>query len=66
MAVAVAESNLAWSPRPSTSLLGAMRLQSLSVRDLSSRGSWMMMPSMVGSELAWRIFCSRSAGDLAK
>lgn len=39
MAVAVAESNLAWSPRPSTSLLGAMRLQSLSVRDLSSSGS---------------------------
>lgn len=39
MAVAVAESNLALSPSPSTSLDGAMRLQRLSVRDLSSRGS---------------------------
>ena len=39
MAVAVAESNLACSPRPSTSFSGVMRLQSSSVRDLSVRGS---------------------------
>ena len=31
MAVAVAESNLAFCPRPSTSFSGAMRLQSASV-----------------------------------
>ncbi len=34
MAVAVAESNLACSPRPSTSLAGLMRLHRSSVRDL--------------------------------
>lgn len=44
MAVAVAESNLASAPRPSTSFSGAMRLQRESVWDLSARGSWMMMP----------------------
>ena len=39
MAVAVAESNLACSPRPSTSFAGAMRLQSWSVLVLSISGS---------------------------
>ena len=39
MAVAVAESNLAFMPRPSTSFDGAMRSQSSSVFDLSVRGS---------------------------
>lgn len=60
MAVAVAESNLACSPRPSTSFSGVMRLQSSSVRDLSVRGSWMMMPFMELSLFA-RIISSRSA-----
>ena len=39
MAVAVAESNLACAPKPSTSLFGLMRLQRSSVFDLSVRGS---------------------------
>ena len=52
MAVAVAESNLAFAPRPSTSLVGAMRLQSVSVSDLSISGSWMMMPWVELSALA--------------
>ena len=39
MAVAVAESNLAFVPRPSTSFSGLMRLQSSSVFDLSVSGS---------------------------
>ena len=60
MAVAVAESNLACSPRPSTSLAGLMRLHRSSVRDLSVRGSWMMMPLIVLSTFA-RIISSRSA-----
>jgi DNA-binding transcriptional ArsR family regulator len=58
-AVAVAESNLACSPRPSTSFSGVMRLQSSSVRDLSVRGSWIMMPFMELSLFA-RIISSRS------
>ena len=52
MAVAVAESNLAFVPRPSTSFSGAMRLQRSSVRDLSVRGSWMMIPVILGSLFA--------------
>ena len=52
MAVAVAESNFAFWPRPSTSFSGAMRLQSSSVLVLSFRGSWMIMPEIVGSALA--------------
>ncbi len=39
MAVAVAESNLEFAPRPSTSFSGAMRLQSSSVLVLSVNGS---------------------------
>ena len=60
MAVAVADSNLAFSPRPSTSFSGAMRLQSSSVCALSLRGSWMMMPLIDGSVFA-RMISSRSA-----
>ena len=62
MAVAVAESNLACSPRPSTSFAGEMRLQSSSVFDLSLRGSWMMMPLIELSAFA-RMISSRSAAS---
>lgn len=60
MAVAVAESNFAFCPRPSTSFSGAIRLQSSSVWDLLVRGSWMMMPLIEGSLFA-RMIASRSA-----
>ncbi len=63
MAVAVAESNLECSPRPSTSFSGTMRLQSSSVRDLLVRGSWIMMP-LIEESLFARIISSRSASSL--
>ena len=63
MAVAVAESNLACSPRPATSFSGAIRSQSSSVRELSVRGSWMMIPCMELSAFA-RIISCRSASLL--
>ena len=52
MAVAVAESYLACSPRPSTSFSGAIKLQRASVWGLSVSGSWIMMPLILGLVLA--------------
>ena len=49
MAVAVAESNLAFSPRPSTSFVGLIRLHKVSVWSFSKMGSWMMMPETLSS-----------------
>ena len=56
----MAESNLAFCPKPSTSFSGTMRLQSSSVRDLSVRGSWIMMP-LIELSLFARMISSRSA-----
>ena len=66
MAVAVAESKLAFSPRPSTSFFGVMRLQSSSVLVFSIIGSWRMMPEIVGSALADWILLAMSPESLAR
>ena len=66
MAVAVAESYLEFWPRPSTSLVGAIRLQSSSVLSFSRMGSWRMMPEMDGSWLAVEILVAISSEDLAQ
>lgn len=64
--MAVAESYLAFWPRPSTSFAGAIRLQSSSVLAFSRMGNWRIMPEMVGSVLADWIFVAISTESLAR
>ena len=64
--MAVAESNLAFLPRPSTSFSGAMRSVSVSVFDLSLMGSWRIMAVMDGSALARRISSWSASVEVAR
>ena len=62
----MAESNLAFSPSPSTSLAGLIKLHNESVWFFSKIGNWIIMPEMLSSWLADLILVAISVGFLAK